>query len=85
MFSSTEYEYKALVEASIEAIWIKSLLVELEFIKTRSITINYKNQSIIKISKNSMYHDKTKHFEIHLNFIRDMTKKRESQSHQYTY
>ena len=30
------------------------------------------NQSAIKISENPQFHSKTKHFEIHLNFVRDM-------------
>lgn len=30
------------------------------------------NQSTIKISKNPQFHSKTKHFEIHLNFVRDI-------------
>ena len=74
--SSTESEYRALVEATKEAIWIKDLLIELGFLEQNSTTIFCDNQSSIKISKNPIYHSKTKHFEIHLHFVRDMVKKK---------
>jgi hypothetical protein len=74
--SSTESEYRSLVEATKEAIWIKGLYSELGLRKKGPIHIFCDNQSAIKISKNPMYHSKTKHFEIHLNYVQDMVDNR---------
>jgi hypothetical protein len=38
--------------------------------------IYYNNQSMIKISDNPMYHSKTKHFEVHLNYAKNMVEKK---------
>jgi hypothetical protein len=75
--SSCESEYRALVEASKEAIWIQNLYKELGFLIEKSAIIYCDNQSSIKISKNPQYHSKTKHFEIHLHFVRDMVNKKQ--------
>jgi hypothetical protein len=76
VLSSTESEYRSLVEATKEAMWIRNLLKELGYVKKGSIVISCDNQSAIKISQNPMYHSKTKHFEIHLNYVRDMVDKK---------
>jgi hypothetical protein len=55
--------------------WIRNLLKELGYVKQGPISISCDNQSAIKISQNPMYHSKTKHFEIHLNYVRDMVNK----------
>jgi hypothetical protein len=65
------------VETTKEAIWIKHFYAKLGLKKQGPITILCDNQSAIKISKNPMYHTKTKHFEIHLNYVRDMVQKQE--------
>jgi len=75
--SSTESEYRALVEASKEAMWLKNLFWELGFLDQDPIRIGCDNQSTIRIAKNPTYHSKTKHFEIHLNFIRDIVSKQQ--------
>jgi hypothetical protein len=45
--------------------------------------IYYDNQSMIRISYNLVYHSKRKHFEIHLNYVRDMVEKKEVKSHMF--
>jgi hypothetical protein len=75
--SSTKSEYCALVEAAKEAIWIRNLYYELGFVNRLPIKLYCDNQSSIKISKNPIYHSKTKHFEIHLKTIRDMVRQRQ--------
>jgi hypothetical protein len=81
--SSCESKYRALVEASKEAIWIKNLYSELGFLTDASTTIYCDNQSSIKISKNPQYYSKTKHFEIHLHFVRDMVNKQQIRLYLY--
>jgi hypothetical protein len=64
-----------LVEATKEAIWMRGLYKELNFAKQTPVKIYCNNQSVIKISKNPIYHSKTKYFEIHLHYVCDMVKK----------
>jgi hypothetical protein len=77
--SSTESEYRSLVETCKEAIWIQNLYTELGYNKGGAVTIHCDNMSTIKISKNPIYHSRTKHFEIHLHFVRDMVKRKRIQ------
>jgi hypothetical protein len=56
---------------------IKHLYQELKILKTWPIDLYCDNHSTIKISHNSMYHTKTKHFEIHLYFVRNMVERKE--------
>ena len=68
-FSTTEAEYIAVAEAIKEAIWLKGMLKELS-IDQRSIMINCDSQSAICLSKNQTHHEKTKHINIKMHFIR---------------
>ncbi|KAH9678917.1 hypothetical protein KPL71_025907 [Citrus sinensis] len=67
--STTEAEYTAAAEAVKEAIWLKGMLKELG-IDQRSVVINCDSQSAICLSKNQTHHEKTKHIDIKLHFIR---------------
>ena len=67
--STTEVEYTAAAEAVKEAIWLKRMLKELG-VDQRSIMINCDSQSAICLSKNQTHHEKTKHIDIKLHFIR---------------
>jgi hypothetical protein len=77
--SSTESYYRALEKAAEEAIWIQGLFTKLGFYKQNTFTIYCDNQSAIKMSKIPIFHSKTKHFEIHLHFIRVMVNKKKIQ------
>ena len=58
-------------QASCEAIWLRKMLVGLFGRELRPTVIYYDNQSCIKLSENSMFHDQSKHIEIRYHFIRD--------------
>ncbi|PHU20837.1 Cytochrome 82A3 [Capsicum chinense] len=58
--SSTEAEYIAATEACKEMIWLKRLLQELGLDQMEYV-VYCDNQSAIDLSKNSMYHARTKH------------------------
>ena len=68
--STTEAEYIALSEAVKEAIWLKGLVTELG-LKQGSVNISCDSSSAIQLSKNPKYHERTKHVDIRLHFIRD--------------
>lgn len=71
--STTEAECMALVEAAKEALWLKGITSELGYPQEQA-EIFCDSQSAICLSKNSTFHERTKHFHIRLNFIRDVVK-----------
>ncbi|GJR72960.1 retrovirus-related pol polyprotein from transposon TNT 1-94 [Tanacetum coccineum] len=74
--STIEAEYMALREAVKESIWLKGLLIELE-VNLRSVVVNYYNQSAIHLSRNAMFHKRTKHINVRYHFIREIVESRE--------
>ena len=69
--SSTEAEYRALAQATSEAVWIQALLDELK-IKLAAAPIMWcDNQGAIALAYNPVYHAKTKHVELDIHFIRE--------------
>jgi len=69
--SSTESEYKALTNATCEAIWLRRILADLEEAQSGSTCINCDNQSAIKLAHNPVYHARTKHVELQYHFVRE--------------
>lgn len=71
--STCESEYMALSECAKESIHQRNLLGELNPDLVKSpITILCDNQSAIKLVKNPVFHNKTKHIDIRYHFIRDL-------------
>jgi hypothetical protein len=58
-------------QANCKAIWVHKLLFGLFGHELRPIVIQCDNQSCIKLSKNPVFHDRSKHIEIIYHFIRD--------------
>ncbi|KAH9657209.1 hypothetical protein KPL70_022963 [Citrus sinensis] len=67
--STTEAEYTAAAEAIKEAIWLIGMVTELGF-EQKQITVHCDSQSAICLSKNQIHHEKTKHIDIKLHFVR---------------
>ncbi|GJZ28491.1 retrotransposon protein, putative, ty1-copia subclass [Tanacetum coccineum] len=67
----TEAEYMALTEAVKEAIWLRGLLEELG-VELNTVTINCDNQGAIHLSRNHVYHERTKHINVSYYFIREV-------------
>ena len=69
--SSAESEYRGLVLATAEIIWLQALMHEL-CVPTPVVPILwYDNISAYHMAKHSVFHARTKHIEIDLHFIRD--------------
>ena len=70
--SSTESEYVALTHATKDILWIHKLLSELSFFYNHSLptTLHCDNQGAIELSKNSRFHARTKHIDVHFHFVR---------------
>ena len=57
-----------------EVLWLRDLISELLQLKELKTTIiHYDSQSAMSLSKNQVYHDRTKHVDIKYHFIRDTT------------
>ena len=72
--SSTEAEYIALCNATKEAIFLRELLLELGYFKQEKIPIYSDNNGAIQLTKNSIFHDRTKHINIRYYLIRQKLK-----------
>jgi hypothetical protein len=69
--SFAEAEYMAASLATCEALWRRKLLLGLFRQELEATVINYDNQSCIKLSENSVFHDRSKHIDIRYHFIGD--------------
>ena len=68
---SVEVEYRAMALATCELIWLKHLLQELRFGKDEQTKLISDNQADLHISSNPVFHEITKHIEVHCHFIRE--------------
>jgi hypothetical protein len=69
--SSAEAEYRAVANGVAEAAWLRQLLAELHTPPSRSTLIYCDNVSAVYLSTNPIQHQRTKHVEIDLHFVRD--------------
>ncbi|GKC50392.1 hypothetical protein Tco_1073137, partial [Tanacetum coccineum] len=69
--STTEAEYMTLTEAVKEAIWLRGLLEELGVV-LNTVAVNCDNQSAIHLSRNHVFHERTKHINVRYHFIREV-------------
>ena len=70
--SSAEEEYRATVNASQESLWLRQILSEFEFKQQQPSPLWYDNQSAIKLAKDPVLHQRSKHIELHIHFIRNL-------------
>ncbi|KAL5854358.1 hypothetical protein ACOSQ3_004176 [Xanthoceras sorbifolium] len=68
--SSAEAEFTAMTHAVCEGMWLRRLLKELWF-AADSISMFCDNQAAIRIAKNPVHRDMTKHVEIDRHFIKE--------------
>jgi hypothetical protein len=69
--STTEAEYMAICEACKELIWLKGLYAELCGVES-CISLHCDSQSAIYLTKDQMFHERTKHIDIKYHFVRDV-------------
>ncbi|GJW81785.1 retrotransposon protein, putative, ty1-copia subclass [Tanacetum coccineum] len=68
--STTKTEYMALTEAVKEAIWLRGLLEE-SGIELNTVAVNYDNQGVIHLSRNHVFHERTKHINMLYHFMKE--------------
>ena len=73
--SIAEAEYVTAYLSSCEAIWLRKLLSNLFDLQLDATCIYCDNQSCVKLSENSVFHEKSKHIEIKYHYIRNMVQR----------
>jgi hypothetical protein len=69
--SSAEAEYRAVANGVAEACWLRQLLVELYNPLSRATLVYCDNISTVYLCTNPVQHQRTKHVEIDLHFVRE--------------
>ncbi|CAN1323102.1 Retrovirus-related Pol polyprotein from transposon RE2 [Linum perenne] len=69
--SSTEAEYRALATASSELLWLTSLLTEIGAPLPAAPTVWCDNIGATYLSRNPVFHARSKHLEIDFHFVRE--------------
>nr|GEW58883.1 ribonuclease H-like domain-containing protein [Tanacetum cinerariifolium] len=69
--SSTDVEYKALASVTSEVTWILNFLKDLQIENILPVSLHCDSNSTIKIVANPVFHERTKHLEIDLHFVRE--------------
>ena len=68
--STTEAEYIALTDAVKESFWLKGIMEDLG-IRQKKVVVNCDSSSAISLSKHQTFHNRSKHIDVRLHFIRD--------------
>jgi hypothetical protein len=70
--SSVEAEYRSIANAMVECRWLCHLLQEL-YVDVQKATVIYcDNVSALYLSHHSVHHQRTKHVEIDIHFVREL-------------
>ncbi|KAL7102039.1 hypothetical protein ACP275_08G094700 [Erythranthe tilingii] len=75
--SSSEAEYIAAADAACEAVWLRRILSDLQEKQVHVTTIFCGNMSTIAMTKNPIFHARSKHIELRHHFIRDLVDEEE--------
>jgi hypothetical protein len=70
--SSAEAEYQAAINKIQEAMWLRQILSEFGFQHQHPTSLWCENKSAIKLAKDPVQHQRIKHLELHMHFIRNL-------------
>jgi hypothetical protein len=79
--STTEAEYISVATCCTQVLWMIQTLADLEVKYTAPIPIHCDNTSAINVSKNPVFHSKTKHIPIKYHFLREYVTNQTVQVH----
>ncbi|GKA55636.1 ribonuclease H-like domain-containing protein, partial [Tanacetum coccineum] len=68
---SAEAEYRGVANVVAETVWIRNLLLELHTPLSTATLVYYDNVSSVYLSTNPVQHQRTKHIEIDIHFVRE--------------
>jgi hypothetical protein len=67
---NTEVEYKVIANATVEIMWVQTLLVELNLVKYAATSLWCNNLGANYLSVNPMFYARTKHIKMDYHFVR---------------
>lgn len=67
-FSTAEGEYKWTIKASCEAVWLCQMLGDMQMSTIGLITLFIDNEGVIKLARNPVFHEQTKHVNVHYHY-----------------
>lgn len=70
--STTEAEYIDAALCACQCVWLRRILEKLGFEEKMETTIMCDNSSAIQLSKNPVFHGKSKHIEVRFHYLRDL-------------
>ncbi|GJT11517.1 ribonuclease H-like domain-containing protein [Tanacetum coccineum] len=70
--SSAEAEYRGVANTVAETCWLRNLLRELHSPLSTATLVYCDNVSVVYLSSNPVQHQRTKHIEIDIHFVRDL-------------
>ncbi|GJY37668.1 ribonuclease H-like domain-containing protein [Tanacetum coccineum] len=70
--SSAEAEYRGVANAVAETCWLRNLLCELHTLLSSATLVYCDNVSVVYLSCNLVQHQRTRHIEIDIHFVRDL-------------
>ena len=74
--SSCEAEYVAVSSTVCEAIWLRTILKELDHPQEKETVIFVDNKSAIQLTKNPVYHEWSKHIDTRFHFLKGHVKQK---------
>ncbi|XP_047331241.1 uncharacterized mitochondrial protein AtMg00810-like [Impatiens glandulifera] len=75
--SSVEAEYRGVANVVSESCWVRNLLLELRCSVTQATLVYCDNVSAIYLSSNPVQHQRTKHIEMDIHFVREKVQRGE--------
>ena len=69
--SSCEAEYRAAFTNSVECVWLRRLMADLDVGQDSPTTIFTDSQSALAVARNPIFHARTKHIEVHYHYVRE--------------
>ena len=69
--SSTDAEYRGVANVVAEAAWVRNLLRELHAPLSTATIVYCDNVNVVYLSTNLVQHQRSKHIEIDIHFVRD--------------
>lgn len=75
--SSTEAEYKSLLDSCWEAVWLRNLLAELHLCPAAAIPLHIDNKGAEVLAKNPSHHSCTKHIHTRYHFVQECVNRQE--------